>query len=277
MTIKEATQLIKDSIKDQPDSREISAITDWILEDLTGLKRVDRILYDVPLSAEQTATLTNYLEKLAQAMPVQYITGYAWFMGKKLLVNEAVLIPRPETEELVAWALEVLKPEMKLLDIGTGSGCIPVLLKHLQPAAHIFAMDISHGALNVAKNNASAFGADIQFLQQDILDHEHWVELPVFDIIISNPPYIPFSDKDTMDTHVVEHEPHLALFVPNEDPLVFYRSILAFAEQHLKAQGKIFFEMHYALASAVTALSNWPSEIRTDQFGKERMVCFTKP
>lgn len=277
MTIKEATYLIKQSIQNIHEPREVNAIAEWILEDLTGLKRVDRLLYDDLFTNAQESKLTTYIEKLKTAMPVQYVTGYAWFMEKKLWVDENVLIPRPETEELVEWALESLKPGMKAVDIGTGSGCIPVLLKQLQPEAEIFGVDVSTGALELAKKNAAAFGASIQFIEQDILDETRWSSLPIFDLIISNPPYIPLKEKDSMDKHVVEHEPHLALFVPEEDPLVFYKAILKLAETHLQTNGKIFFETHYALAKEVAALTTWPAEIRQDQFGKERMVCISKP
>ena len=277
MTIKEASHLIKLSIQDIHDPREVNAITEWILEDLTGLTRVDRLLSDSIFSNEQETQLNSYLEKLKTAMPVQYVTGYAWFMGKKLRVDENVLIPRPETEELVEWTLESLRPGMKAVDIGTGSGCIPVLLKHLQPEAEIFGVDVSNGALELAKKNAAAFGASIQFIEQDILDETTCNSLPIFNIIVSNPPYIPFKDKESMDKHVVEHEPHLALFVPEEDPLVFYRAILEWAKKHLTTKGKIFFETHHALAKEVAALTTWPAEIRKDQFGKERMVCISKP
>lgn len=277
MTVKEATHLIKESIQNIHASREINAITEWILEDLTGLKRVDRLLFDGELNIEQANTLKTYLEKLAKATPVQYVTGYAWFMGKKLWVNEHVLIPRPETEELVEWVIESIKPGMKIVDIGSGSGCIPVLIKHKKTEAEVFGVDVSLDALNIAQKNALSVGAEVHFLELNILDKQTWNRLPLFDIIISNPPYIPFNDKDTLDKHVVEHEPHLALFVPDNDPMVFYRAIIDLAETKLQSGGKLFFETHYAFAKDVAALTTWPSEIRKDAYGKERMVCITKP
>lgn len=277
MTVKEASHLIKESIQHIHESREINAITEWILEDLTGLKRVDRLLFDGELNIEQIKTLHTYVEKLAKATPVQYVTGYAWFMGKKLWVNEHVLIPRPETEELVEWAFESIKPGMNIVDIGSGSGCIPVMIKHEKPDTAVLGIDVSTDALHVAQKNARSMGAEVDFLELDILDKQQWNRLPLFDIIISNPPYIPFMDKDTMDKHVVEHEPHLALFVPDKDPLVFYRAIIDLAETKLQQGGKLFFETHYALAKDVAALTAWPSEIRKDAFGKERMICITKP
>lgn len=277
MTIKEASHLIKESIKNIHESREINAITDWVLEDLTGLKRVDRIVFNGELDEKQEKKLNEYLKKLAASTPVQYVTGYGWFMQKKLSVNEHVLIPRPETEELVEWALESLTPGMKVVDIGTGSGCIPVLLKHERPEAEVYAIDVSSEALEMAKKNAASFGAEILFLEKDILDDQTWKSLPECELIISNPPYIPYKDKETMDKHVVEHEPHLALFVPENDPLVFYKAIIRLAETKLKQGGKIFFETHYALAKDVASLTTWNAEVRKDAFGKERMVCITKP
>lgn len=277
MTVKEATHLIKASIKNNPEIREVNAITEWILEDLTGLKRVDRLLFDTELDSEQENKMNVYVQKLSNAVPVQYITGYAWFLGKKILVNEHVLIPRPETEELVEWALESVTAGKKAIDMGTGSGCIAVLLKQEKPDAEVFAIDVCRNALEVAQKNATAFGVEIQFLVHDILNLQSYSELPMFDIIISNPPYIPYLEKDTMDKQVVEYEPHLALFVPENDPLIFYKSILRLAETNLCKGGKIFFETHYALAKDVASLTTWPFEIRKDAFEKERMVCITKP
>lgn len=277
MTIKEATHLIKTSIGNIHEAREINAITEWILEDLTGLKRVDRLMADITLNEAQTQILQQYATQLKKATPIQYITGYAWFMGQKIWVDENVLIPRPETEELVSWAIEKAKPRMKMIDIGTGSGCIPVLFKHLVPEAEVYGIDVSGNALAVAQKNAAAFGATISFLQLDILDQHNWAKIPKVDMILSNPPYIPLMDKDSMDQHVVEHEPHLALFVPDNDPLVFYKAILELAETKLVAGGQLFFETHYALAHEVAALTLWPAEIREDAYGKQRMVQITKP
>lgn len=277
MTVKEAAHIIKESIKKIYELREINAITDWILEDLTKLKRVDRILFDQAFTTEQELLFNDYVEKLSKAMPVQYITGYTWFRSKKIEVNEHVLIPRPETEELVGWALESLTADMYCMDIGTGSGCIPLILKSEMPSAEIFAVEVSKDALEIAKKNTTNYGAEIHFIEQDILDERTWEMLPDIHMIISNPPYIPLSEKNTMDEHVVNFEPHLALFVSEKDPLIFYRKILQLAKIKLHSGGKVFLETHFSMAKEVATLINWPSVIRKDTFGKERMVCFTKP
>jgi release factor glutamine methyltransferase len=273
----EAARLIRESLSNRYDPREKSAITEWLMEDLTGLSRIDRLIRETPLSTEQLGKLQQYVEKLGTDMPVQYITGYAWFRGEKFRVNDNVLIPRPETEELVNWALNFIHPGMIVTDIGTGSGCIPVSIKKECPDAQVFAADISREALSLAQENARIFNTAINWLHLDILQTSSVELLPVSDIIISNPPYIPLRDIETMERHVTEHEPHLALFVPDEDALVFYRAILTAAEEKLRRGGQIFFETHYPLAQNVAALSPWPAEIRCDVFGKERMVRIERP
>ena len=273
----EAARLIRESLSNRYDPREKSAITEWLMEDLTGLSRIDRLIRETPLSTEQQEKLHQYCEKLGADMPVQYITGYAWFRGEKFRVNENVLIPRPETEELVNWALEFIHPNMIVTDIGTGSGCIPVSIKKECPDAQVFAVDISQEALLLAQENARLFNTEINWLNLNILQASSVELLPGSDIIISNPPYMPLRDIDSMDRHVTEHEPHLALFVPDEDALVFYSAILNTAEKKLRRGGQIFFETHHALAKNVAALSPWPAEIRCDVFGKERMVRIERP
>ena len=273
----EATRLIRESLSNRYDPREKSAITEWLMEDLTGLSRIDRLIRETPLSTEQLGKLQQYVEKLGADMPVQYITGYAWFRGEKFRVNEKVLIPRPETEELVNWALDFIHPGMIVTDIGTGSGCIPVSIKKECADVQVFAVDISQEALSLAQENARLFNTEINWIQLNILQASSVEPLPVSDIIISNPPYIPLRDIDSMERHVTEHEPHLALFVPDEDALVFYKAILKVAEEKLRRGGQIFFETHHALAKTVAALSSWPAEIRCDVFGKERMVRIERP
>jgi release factor glutamine methyltransferase len=192
----------------------------------------------------------------------------------KLYVDKNVLIPRPETEELVQWIVDrnkVLKPDLQVLDIGTGSGCIAIALKRKLPSATVYACDVSGAALNVAAKNAAALGAPINFIEADILDKATWTNFPEFDIIVSNPPYIPRNEQSEMSKNVVAHEPHLALFVDNEDPLVFYRAIKAFAEKKLSSEGELFFEIHEDLADQTAQLFQ-RSELRKDMQGKNRML-----
>jgi release factor glutamine methyltransferase len=250
-------------------------------------------MHEGTLSEEQEEKYRLYFSRLSDATPVQYVTGYAWFMGERFRVNEDVLIPRPETEELVHWVKEAVRDSgfripnselgnesgirnsesgIVLIDIGTGSGCIPIMLKKSFPHAHVHAIDVSLDALEVAKSNAAHHHADVIFHRLDFLDESQWASLPMVDIIISNPPYVPLIDKQTMAKNVVDHEPHLALFVPDEDPLLFYRTIIQFAEKKLRTGGMIFFETHHELAGKVMMLAGGRSEVRKDMSGKERMV-----
>ncbi|MBL0342065.1 MAG: peptide chain release factor N(5)-glutamine methyltransferase [Bacteroidetes bacterium] len=190
--------------------------------------------------------LKSDLNRLAQGEPVQYVTGMQWFYGNKFIVNENVLIPRPETEELVAWLLDEYKgykKRLKIMDIGTGTGCIPITLKINKPAAYVTATDISQKALAIAQENALNLRANVNFVCDDIL-HPTFEPKEKIDIIISNPPYIPISEAETLEKNVKDYEPHLALFVPDMDPLVYYKAILQYATQHLSEGGVVYFEIH---------------------------------
>jgi release factor glutamine methyltransferase len=196
----------------------------------------------------------------------------------KLYVNEQVLIPRPETEELVEWIAQTNKGKahLRVLDIGTGSGCIPLALYQQLQQPEIHAIDISSGALEVARQNAATQQATIHFHQADILDNANWHVLPVFDCIVSNPPYITLSEKQEMQENVLAHEPHLALFVPDEDPLRFYRAIASFALQHLAPGGQLYFEINEAwgkeTAELLTGKGFTNIELKQDLQGKDRML-----
>jgi release factor glutamine methyltransferase len=211
--------------------------------------------------------LNDALTQLLLHKPIQYVTGECWFYKMKLKVNEHVLIPRPETEELVELISSELsvqnqKDEIKLLDIGTGSGCIAIAL-------------ISAAALTLAKENAANQKTEINFIQLNFLDEEQWNDLPMYDIIISNPPYIPINEKTKLDKNVTEFEPHTALFVPDNNPLLFYKKIAAFAKTHLKTGGKIFMEVHedYAKETAALFFNNYSEVlIQKDISGKDRML-----
>ncbi len=222
-----------------------------------------------------------YATRLKDGMPVQYVTGYAWFMGSRFRVNESVLIPRPETEELVQWTVDDIIRSQKnngpltLLDIGTGSGCIPIMLKKKIPGAEVHSIDISPDALEVARGNAKDLEAEINFHQGNFLLTETWNELPVTDMIISNPPYIPLRDKDTINRNVVAFEPHLAIFVDNADPLIFYRAIAEFAGTKLKKDGAIYVEIDDGQSGALKKLmkkSGFQVEIRKDMQDRDRMM-----
>lgn len=264
---------MKNKLTEIYDPREAANITEWIIEDITGISRMDRMIHEGSFTEEQEEKYADYVTRLLAATPVQYVTGYAWFMGERFHVNEDVLIPRPETEELVAWVQDsIADTSPRILDVGTGSGCIPVMLKKRIPGADIHAVDVSGKALEIARQNARTHQAGVSFHEADFLDERGWEALPEIDIIVSNPPYIPLGNKDSMEKNVVDHEPHLALFVPDEDPLQFYRSILAFARQKLAPGGMVFFETHYDLAQKVAELGGAHAEISKDLSGKERMV-----
>lgn len=261
---------------------EVAAITNIIFLKFAGLSKSElAVTGDHIADVATDAALQGSLEKLLKHIPVQYITGEALFYNLKFKVNSQVLIPRPETEELVQEAISFLKTTKgrKVLDIGTGSGCIPISVKKNIPHAEIISIDISGGALQIAAENAAANNVQIDFRIMDFLNEKNHDTFPIFDVIISNPPYIPEEDKSAMDKNVLLHEPHLALFVPQHDPLLFYKKILSFAKQHLAENGKIFLETHEDHAKATAALfntENYLTEIKEDMQGKERMLVVSR-
>lgn len=261
---------------------ESSSITQWVFEKITGIKKPNHIAdKTADVSNETEMKLSDALSRLILHTPVQYVLGESWFYKMKLKVSPAVLIPRPETEELVEYIINDLKKNKlpsTLLDIGTGSGCIAIALKKNLPPVNISAIDVSIEALQVAKENANDQELEINFIHYDFLNEVGWPALPQFDIIVSNPPYIPFAEKEILDKNVTEFEPALALFIPDEKPLLFYEKIEAFARSNLKEGGKIFLETHEALASEVAALfdnNNYALEIKKDMSGKQRFVIVT--
>ncbi len=265
------------------DKREAANIADWVIEHITGQRKIERIVYkDLPVSTEQQQTLQTITNQLLQHKPVQYVLQEARFCNMKLYMNENVLIPRPETEELVEW---IVKEEIRnskfeirkfILDIGTGSGCIAISLKNSITNAEVYAIDISTEALKVAQQNAAHQNLEINYLQRDFLDKSQWEQLPVFDIIVSNPPYITKSEEHSMAPNVLKYEPHAALFVPDEDALKFYEAIAAFAHAHLHVNGSIFVEINEAFGQQVVALFKTNGfknvMLKKDLQGKDRMI-----
>ena len=278
MTIHEAQQQLLFQLYHIYDDREAQSIAGWVMEHLTGWEKIDRILNkNVKLSLPKQEELKEITEQLLQHKPVHYILHQAWFQGMKLYVDENVLIPRPETEELVEWAASEFSGKT-ILDVGTGSGCIPIALKKKFPHASVSACDISEGALKVAARNASEQNTPIELIQIDFLDKEERNKLPVFDVIVSNPPYIAVSEKSEIDKHVVEYEPHTALFVPNEDSLVFYEALADFGQTHLS--GFMMMEIHYLKGQEVKQLfeqKGYTVELRKDMHGNDRMIKATAP
>lgn len=237
---------VQSSLTDKYGSPEATAIAHMLLEHISKWSKLERLMQkDQLLSDAQLTQLQESVEQLLEYVPIQYIIGEAWFLERKFSVNPSVLIPRPETEELVMWVVQDYSGQQAhILDIGTGSGCIPISLKLELPESTVSACDISAAALATAGMNAQNLNAAIDFFEVNILDAAVRGELPVVDCIVSNPPYIPVAEANTMESHVREHEPHLALFVADNDPLLFYREIGLFGLKHLNPGGKIYFETH---------------------------------
>ncbi|MCB0548466.1 MAG: peptide chain release factor N(5)-glutamine methyltransferase [Phaeodactylibacter sp.] len=274
MTINQAYQQLVRRLERLYGEGEAKSIARIVFEDAFGVRN---FLRQDALSPKQSAQLGMITSRLLAHEPVQYILGAADFYGLKFRVDQRVLIPRPETEELVHWMLETLEQgHLKVLDIGTGSGCIPVTLKKHRPGWDVWAVDISLKALELAEENARTNGVEVQFQPLDILKESQWAELGRFDAIVSNPPYIPRRESALMPENVRHYEPHLALFVDNEAPLVFYRAISRFAKQHLSPGGFLFFEANEFNAGEVAKVVEKQGfkgvEVKQDLNGKERMV-----
>ena len=277
MTLAEIKIAIKQSLSKKIEPIELNSLLGMLIEEVTGWNRVQQIVeINTPLTETQINKFNEYSTALLNDKPIQYILGKAWFMGNDFIVNEHVLIPRPETEELVEWVLDyahIIAKPLQILDIGTGSGCIAISLKKALPNCSVSAMDISVDALTVAKKNATHLDATIEWMEQDIV--HQFTLTHSFDVMVSNPPYIPVREKVNMELKVKNYEPLIALFVPNDDPLVFYRAIAQVAKKYLAPKGQLIFEIHYDQGKAILQLldeMNFHAEIRRDSFGKNRMI-----
>src|SRR5690554_4735017 len=231
----------------------------WMcMEHILQIPRLNlKLKQSIDLSETQQSTLNYILSELQTGKPIQYILGYAWFYNQKFVVSEAVLIPRPETEELVSLILnENIRSNLRILDIGTGSGCIPISLKkHLPENSEVVGVDISQDALNIAKLNADTLTCSVDFFQMDILKEVSAKEVEQkFDIIVSNPPYITPKEKLLMHNNVLKFEPHIALFVEEDDPLVFYKAIADFAVKNLNQDGKLYFEINQLYGNQIVIM-----------------------
>ena len=254
---------------------EISALTRIIATELLGVSQMAYFLKDnITLTAEQQTLLGNAIERLKKQEPIQYILGYCDFCSLRFKVTPATLIPRPETSELVEWIASEATGAESILDIGTGSGCIAVSLAHKMPQSKVTAWDISHEALAVATENSKANGQAVTFEQVDILAYEPTGEQ--FDIIVSNPPYIKENEKEAMHSNVLDWEPHTALFVPDSDPLLFYRTIAEKGLTLLPPGGRLYFEINRAhgkeTMEMLAALGYTSIELRKDFADNDRMI-----
>lgn len=277
--MQEATYFLLNKLRTIYSEGEAGQITDWVMENLTGSKKAERMLYkNADITSKEEVLLRQYTERLLQHEPVQYILNESWFCGLRFYVDKNVLVPRPETEELVEWVVSNCKfpvDQLRILDIGSGSGCISVSLKRRIRRAEVWGCDVSDAALAVAKKNAESLGTDVNFVQLDFLDSTTWQALPSFDIIISNPPYIPAKDKKDMQPNVLLHEPATALFVPDNDPLVFYKAIAEFGKTHLNKAGSVFTEIHESLGERTLEIfksAGYKSELKKDMQQKDRMI-----
>jgi release factor glutamine methyltransferase len=263
-------------------NEEARAMADRLFDYYLNLSPAKRVLSaNALVEADKISLMDEALSKLLRNVPLQYVIGEVCFMDMQFVVNSSVLIPRPETEEMVSLILKQYSkrnPENRLniLDIGTGSGCIPVAIKRHIPESDVSSIDISKDALIVATENAVKNGADINFIHGDILDQTQWETLSQFDIIVSNPPYVTYAEKSLMQLNVLDHEPHMALFVPDDDPLIFYQEIIALAKLKLYEAGSLWFEINEMFAEELRnmALNQGFKEVNIifDFHGKSRFL-----
>ena len=293
MKLQEAARQVRTALKNNYDETEAASITALLLEHLTGYAPAARMAPQAVLTPDQRRLLEAAIARLQQNEPIQYLMNKAWFYGLELYVDRGVLIPRPETEELVDWIVKDVRAEgkpvferkplhadrtteLKILDVGTGSGCIALALKKAMPLAEVWGCDLSEEALNVARRNGSALDIRVDFQPVDFLNPRQQKQLPAIDILVSNPPYIPHKDKAAMAPNVVQYEPPAALFVPDDDPLVFYKALAVFGRRHLHAHGRLYVEIQEEQGAAVVRLleeEGYKSLVlKKDMQGKDRMV-----
>ena len=286
MTLNEARTVLTKELNNIYENDELKNIIDLVLEHITTMPRSEQVKSKLSyLTCTQLETIDAVTERLKNNEPIQYVLGEAWFAGMKFKVNKNVLIPRPETEELVDWVIKESQKSnpdsyrdksQNIIDIGTGSGCIPITIKKKLPRSAVSAIDVCSEALFTATENAIAHDAEIDFILLDFLDEEKWRELGQFDIIVSNPPYVMQSETQSMHERVKNFEPRLALFVPGNDALLFYKKLSDFSSTHLNAGGSLFVEINEALGDDVVNLCRSAGfvnvELKKDMQGKDRMI-----
>lgn len=274
MNLRQLLDHFKTELKDVYEEEEVRSIFALATAHITGLNRAGLMLnWDREPGVAENDLFRAVLAGLKTHKPIQYLLGEAFFYGSVFKVNESVLIPRPETEELIEWILESVVAPSAIIDFGTGSGCIAISLKkHLKDTA-LTAVDISKEAIHVATENAALNGAEVDFINADILNFRTEAK---FDVIVSNPPYITGQEMAAMHQNVLAHEPHLALFVPDERPLLFYEAIADFAKSNLKEGGLLFFEINEHLGKETMEMLKGKSftfiDLKKDMQGKDRMI-----
>lgn len=274
--MRELLKKLRDSLRPIYGNGETEAIIRIIFHYLKGWNTVDLLIHEPdPISPFMQGEVEKILDRLMKHEPIQYITGEARFHGLQLKVTSDVLIPRPETSELVDLIIDQAdeKEDLRILDLCTGSGCIAVALARSLRFPQITAVDISAAALEVAKSNAKELKANITFIKADIFK---WIPEGKFDIIVSNPPYIDESEKKDIEENVLKYEPHQALFVPDENPLIFYKRIVTIADASLSPKGKLYLEINPRHADELAVYLKENSftsvDIRRDSFGKQRFI-----
>jgi len=270
-------QYIKSELAELYPEREIQGFIRIIFESVLNFSYTDIIVHkDKKINTVEFEKIKTIVVRLKTHEPIQYIFGETEFYELKLKVNRTTLIPRPETEELVHWILNrTINPESQILDIGTGSGCIPLALKNEMPNAEVYGIDISERALQIAKENAIHNNLEVEFLKADIFNWKQY-DWQQYNVIVSNPPYVRNNEKELMDSNVLEYEPEGALFVDDNNPLIFYRTIAEFARENLLENGWLFFEINEYLGKEMVALVNSLGfsniELKKDINGKDRML-----
>jgi release factor glutamine methyltransferase len=279
MTLSEFRSALKNTLQDFYSNSELDQLAKSLLMSRMKLDSTAYLLAsESELCDEVLEQLRSDVHRLSMHEPLQYVLGNTSFYGLEIQCNPAALIPRPETEELVDWVLrEVQLPSCLLIDLGTGTGCIPLAIKAKRPSWQVSAIDVSQDALALARSNALRLALDVHFEAADLLtDFSDLAIKNKFNVVISNPPYIPNADAMSMLPNVLNHEPHLALFVPDSDPLLFYRRIVGFSEQYLEKEGYVFVEIHEDLSEETIQLFHQAGfaniELRKDLQGKSRMI-----
>jgi len=278
MKLKHWNEYIKKSLLPLYEWNEAKSITEWLLSDVLKFRYRLQIYEEIDYitSDYQNKVIQQKLKRLLKYEPIQYVIHKAWFCDLEFFVCPAVLIPRPETEELCYKILsEIDIPNASVLDIGTGSGCIAISLKKKHPLWELVATDVSKQALKIASFNAKCHQVEVNFILDDVFQTAIVHKTNYFDVIVSNPPYVPASEKSKMLDNVVKYEPSLALFVPDDDPIVFYRTIMKLAKQILKPNGSLYLEVHEHYADLVMQMfleNLWKANIHFDIHEKKRFL-----
>jgi len=280
--ISDIKSYIKQELEGVYNVREIESFIYCLFEEYTGMSRTDLVLKS-EMEVNESVLLKFHIatKELKKSKPVQYILGKAYFENIELYVNEYVLIPRQETEELTRWIKDdhsnEINKKLKIIDIGTGSGCIALALKMFFSRSTVYGIDISQDALEVAERNSKKLNLNINLAKINILHSNEWGDLPLFDIIVSNPPYIRMFEKEFIKSNVLNYEPHISLFVENNSPLLFYEQIAHFAKRHLNENGKVYFEINENLSKAtmdkLKDIGFLNIMLKKDINGKDRCVC----